>query len=367
MTERQSTDQRQIQIVTAMLDLLADLPVEAITTRQIARRVGISQPALFRHFRSRDEILAAVVAHTRTQLGRLAEQIVTEQGPAADVLEPFARGLFAYIERHPGLPRVLFHDAAGAGSPRIRSALQALVAMQRGLVTELVRAEGHSSNPEEAGRLFVALVQGLLLQWQLERRAFSLVEAAKGLVAFWAAGLTARPQPAPTQEAAPNQAAPNQAAPAQAKSKHLALLHLDVRPLLAAGADPLAQILATLGDVASNGILKITAPFRPAPLLALLAARGYRVQAREIAPSTWDVEISGPDAPPVVDLTDLEAPGPMAEVLIRTANLAAGEAFLARVPRVPLLLLPRLAERGLVHAVLVEADGTALLHVSVPR
>jgi hypothetical protein len=57
----------------------------------------------------------------------------------------------------------------------------------------------------------------------------------------------------------------------------------------------------------------------------------------------------------------------MAEVLIRTANLAAGEAFLARVPRVPLLLLPRLAERGLVHAVLVESDGTALLHVSVPR
>jgi uncharacterized protein (DUF2249 family) len=141
---------------------------------------------------------------------------------------------------------------------------------------------------------------------------------------------------------------------------------LDVRPILAAGTDPLQAILAALGGVAPDGMLQVVAPFRPAPLLALLSSRGYRCEAREDSPGTWAVEIRGPAAPEVLDFRDLEAPGPLEHVLRHTAALPAGGVLLARVPRMPMLLLPRLTERGLVATPCAQPDGSALLHVRKP-
>ena len=50
---------------------------------------------------------------------------------------------------------------------------------------------------------------------------------------------------------------------------------LDVRPILAAGEEPLGLILETAAGVSAGGVLEITAPFEPIPLYAVLGARGF--------------------------------------------------------------------------------------------
>ena len=50
---------------------------------------------------------------------------------------------------------------------------------------------------------------------------------------------------------------------------------LDVRPILAAGEEPLELILETAGGVSEGDVLEITAPFEPIPLYAVLGARGF--------------------------------------------------------------------------------------------
>jgi hypothetical protein len=112
--------------------------------------------------------------------------------------------------------------------------------------------------------------------------------------------------------------------------------------------------------------LKLTAPFRPAPLLVLLKGRGFRCKVREVEPALFEVEIQPPGACEIEDLRDLPAPEPLERVLEATAQLAPGAAFLARVPRYPRLLLPRLEERGIEWAVHEEPDQSALLYVRKP-
>ena len=73
-------------------------------------------------------------------------------------------------------------------------------------------------------------------------------------------------------------------------------------------------------------------------------------------------------APAVVeDLRELEPPEPLERVLLASAALAPGAAYLARLPRHPHLLVPHLRERGLGFAILEHADGSALLRVERPR
>ncbi|GMR15608.1 MAG: hypothetical protein BMS9Abin30_1243 [Gammaproteobacteria bacterium] len=73
--------------------------------------------------------------------------------------------------------------------------------------------------------------------------------------------------------------------------------------------------------------------------------------------------VLGSRTPEIVDLRDLEAPGPMEKVLLACSQLDEGEFFLAHVPHVPVLLFPHLESRGLRWWVHEEADQSALLLV----
>ena len=367
MSRRLSSEARRSQIVSTTLALLADTPVDRITMRRVARELGISQLALFRHFRSRDDILEAVVAHAREELARLASAALgRKQAAPLESLDALMRQLADYLARNPGIPRLLLHDAgSGEETPYHRSLAQ-LVSMQRSIAAELVREAQRSGDvsaevdPERAAGLLVASLQGLLLRWQLSGRRALLDGEVESMLAFWATAVKAgEPARGSTGDGDPE-------AEKVRGSEGSPVVALDVRPLLEAGDDPLGEILARLRQLPPDGVMKLIAPFRHVPLLNLLAARDYRVKAREFDSNCWGVEVLGPSAPVIEDLRDLEPPQPLERVLTAAAELAPGEACAARVPRHPRLLLPRLEERGLRYQVYDEPDGTALIHVRRP-
>jgi TetR/AcrR family transcriptional regulator len=371
MTRRLPSEQRRQQIVAAALDLLAQTPVEDLTTREIARAVGISQPALFRHFRSRALILDAVVDQSREQLLPIAQTALALDGLAG--LRRLAQSLVEHADQNPGLPRLLFHSLAsesganaGAeqkiGLPHFRNSLRLLISMQQNLVAELIlQAQRQAELPRGisvplAAELYINLLQGRLLQSKFTESGGTHPDT---LVEFWLAGLPALHQ----SELGPTADTDGHAgATATAEPLVDPLPKLDVTPIIASGVDPLEKIMAALQAMPAYGVLQLTAPFQPVPLLGLLDSRGFSCCTQQISEQQWQIEIHGPLAPPVMELLHFEVPEPMVQVLTATADLAPGACVLARVPRVPSLLIPRLVERGLeVHYQEGAAVGVLLL------
>jgi AcrR family transcriptional regulator len=353
--------ERREQILDATLRLLARTSIDALTTRDLAAELGVSQPALFRHFVSREALLLAVVAHARASLERIAVGIVDGPGPAAAQLRALGEALLAHVERSPGLPRLLFASASPAAGP-VREALRGVVSMQAALVAELCRqgqregALAAAIDADHAATLFIGMIQGLVLRWEIAAREEPLAARFAPLFELWLHGVAAGAR-APAQQAFAEPPPPSAAGP---------LAALDVRPILARGVDPLSAILAALAPLPPSGALLVEAPFRPAPLLALLARRGHAVAAEQLAPDQWLVEIVVGASPPVEDLRDREPPEPLERVLAAASALPPGGVYLARLPRFPRLLVPRLRERGVELAILERADGAALLRVWRP-
>jgi len=69
------------------------------------------------------------------------------------------------------------------------------------------------------------------------------------------------------------------------------------------------------------------------------------------------------EMPEIIDLRDLEAPGPMENVLLACAQLQPGQVYLAHLPHVPIMLFPHLGSRGLRWQVREQPDQSALLAV----
>lgn len=53
------------------------------------------------------------------------------------------------------------------------------------------------------------------------------------------------------------------------------VVHLDVRPMLAAGEEPFGLIMQSADRIPPGGMLELTAPFEPVPLYAVMRRRGF--------------------------------------------------------------------------------------------
>lgn len=358
---------RREQIARAALVLLAELPLERLTTRDIAAAVGVSQPALFRHFATREEILLAVVELARGELeGQVVRLLAPGDGapkPPLDQCADLARALIRYVQQYPGVPRLLFADLA-LELPRLRLAVGALVSMPRALVAERVgeaQRQGMArlgADPQAAGALFVSMLQGIFLQRALgELEPGQMPARLEALIDLWlqAVQLPAD-QPALALAASPPPAAPTLPLRPELRS-------LDVRPILAGGVDPLSAILAALAELPQGSRLVVSAPFRPRPLEALLGSRGHEVTAVGGETGAWTATVGYGNPAPLLDFRDLEPPEPLERLVALGRHLPADEVAMAHLPRSPRWLFPQLQAIGCSAQVVELADGTALVAV----
>ncbi len=98
-------------LVQATLRAIAEDGPDGFTLRDVARRAGVSPAAPYRHFRDKDELLAAVAAECAERLSQMVEASIAEaEAPADDPLARFRQEGIALIEfavAHPEHFRVL--------------------------------------------------------------------------------------------------------------------------------------------------------------------------------------------------------------------------------------------------------------------
>lgn len=82
-------------LLDASLKLIAEVGLAAFTLREVARRAGVSHNAPYRHFRSKEELLAALAAEGFDRLARAMREAMVH---SEDPLEKFRNSGFAYIE-----------------------------------------------------------------------------------------------------------------------------------------------------------------------------------------------------------------------------------------------------------------------------
>jgi TetR/AcrR family transcriptional regulator len=342
---------RKEQIIRATLTLVAEDRLDRVTTRRIAKRVGVSQPALFRHFSSREAILVAVVDWARECLADHVGGILAKEGGGTAAVRGICLGLFSFIDRHPGLPRLLVFDVAQGEEGVLRNRLRHLMAMQHALVKANV-SEGFRPglDAHQAADIWVALVSGTVLRWQISGRKSPLSNQVDSLTAFWEAGVLDT-----NSEAL--EPVPLELAPASSIGS------LDVRPILEEGRDPFEDIFSSLSAVGPAGGLLLWVPFEPKPLLAILATKGFGVDAVEVTHKGWELWITGPNAPETIDLRNLAMPEPLERILASLVGFKPGDCLLARTPQTPRFLLEKLSSMSFHVQTLVCLDSSAVLMV----
>jgi AcrR family transcriptional regulator len=99
------------RLIEAARTEFGDKGIEAATTRGIAERAGCNEVTLFRHFESKQKLLAAVVEETSGEFLALCECVGEFSGDMCDDLARFARVYNASLERCEGMARAMIGES----------------------------------------------------------------------------------------------------------------------------------------------------------------------------------------------------------------------------------------------------------------
>ncbi len=199
--QRLKTDERQREIVAAVLSLARERGPDSITTQAIADRIGVTQGALFRHFPDKEAIWLAVFVWVREALGAVLDAAVAKADTPLGKIERAFLAHVAFVAANPGVPRVLFHELQYPGDSPVRTEVRTMIASYSQRLALLFKdAKATGELPADldtalAPLLFIGAVQGLVIQSALAGDEAEMRKRARQLFPLLLDGYRGRNKP----------------------------------------------------------------------------------------------------------------------------------------------------------------------------
>ncbi len=111
---------RKEQILQSLACMLESSPGERITTAALAREVGVSEAALYRHFPSKARMFEGLISFIEDTLFTRVTRILSDETSAIQRCEQILYLLLTFADKNPGITRILAGDALAGETERLR-------------------------------------------------------------------------------------------------------------------------------------------------------------------------------------------------------------------------------------------------------
>jgi TetR/AcrR family transcriptional regulator len=112
---------RKQQILQALAEMLEATPGGRITTAGLAKQVGVSEAALYRHFPSKAKMFDGLIEFIEETIFTRINVILGEDTSTDGRCEKALQLLLTFAERNPGITRILTGDPLAGETDRLRS------------------------------------------------------------------------------------------------------------------------------------------------------------------------------------------------------------------------------------------------------
>ena len=111
---------RRTQILQALAQMLESSPGARITTAALAKQVGVSEAALYRHFPSKAKMFEGLIEFIEETLFTRINRIIQEEANVIPRVEMIVTLVLGFAEQNPGMCRLLTADALAGETERLR-------------------------------------------------------------------------------------------------------------------------------------------------------------------------------------------------------------------------------------------------------
>ncbi len=160
---RESTDTRQEQIKRAVLEIIAEEGLHNISTRNLAKKIGFTEGAIFRHFSSKRDIIKGIMDDVANDLIGSLRSIVISPIKTEEKLFNYLCRNVKYLKENRGITILLFSEATHLGDKELKDKLNQILSEQKQFIIKMVKdgiAESiwdKNINPEDVAMLYMGI------------------------------------------------------------------------------------------------------------------------------------------------------------------------------------------------------------------
>jgi len=171
--------ERQQQIIKTAIKLIADKGIQNLTIKNLSKEIGISEPALYRHFDNKLEILKAVIGYFQITM-KPALTKLKENSNSLSKIESFILEHLRIIRENPDFAKVIFSEANFQNHEKLIFEMNNLM-KQSHKIWDAVIQVGQSNNQIRTDvtalnivRIIIGSMRLLVTQWSMSGMIFDL-------------------------------------------------------------------------------------------------------------------------------------------------------------------------------------------------
>ena len=182
---RESSSVRQEQIIDAAQKLILKNGSEHVTIRRIAKEVGISEGAIYRHVKSKSDIFSLLLDNVGENLLEDIESSIIPEGSVTESLDNIISTQLATISKRHGMSFQIIAEVISLGDRKLNRQLADIMNKYlvriKNLLTQGIEAGviKEDIDPDAAALLFFGMVESISNYWTLNNYKFGLEEKAK--------------------------------------------------------------------------------------------------------------------------------------------------------------------------------------------
>jgi len=119
--------ERKLQILQVIAEMLQDPAGEKITTAALAKKLDVSEAALYRHFASKAQMFEGLIEFIESSLFSVINKIAAEEESGLNQAQMIVALLLGFAQKNRGLTRVLIGDALVNENERLQARINQLL------------------------------------------------------------------------------------------------------------------------------------------------------------------------------------------------------------------------------------------------
>ncbi len=178
--------ERKQQIIEVAISLIADKGIQNLTTKNLAKEIGISEPALYRHFESKLDILKNILKYFQLTINPALNNLQKKIN-AVDRIINFVNKHYKILSEKQDLAKIFFSEANFQNNDELKDSIMIMMKKSQQLLHDIIiegQQKGEIKSTISATnmtRIIIGSMRFLVIQWSMSGMMFDLESEGKNL------------------------------------------------------------------------------------------------------------------------------------------------------------------------------------------
>jgi AcrR family transcriptional regulator len=179
---------RKDSIINSTIAALSELGIQNLSTKEIAKREGVSEGTLFRHYKNKSEILLAVLDHYSQFDDDIIQTCVNRKLTSIDAIRNYFLSYSEFYTNYPEITSILLAYDSLMCDQQLSDKVKSIINKRTNFIQKTIEKAiemGELKENINSRYLTDLLVGGFgasCLRWRMEKHGFSLKERIVSMI-----------------------------------------------------------------------------------------------------------------------------------------------------------------------------------------